>query len=569
MLYTFNLHKLKKLPKSAAGRSFCISDDLDAFEKNRMKDNGISHWPELELTSDIFTDMKRAAGIDTVESFNKFDRPVYVSKLLYEPKHLNMLAEITAMLKSGDAAVCDRSLLYEISPRAVIADIILSYGYDVCELGNSPDDIKHYKQPVRGVSSPLVLPAGFISLNNTMQVDISFIPMISENIDDTEIGRNIQNMLFFKGYTSSVSKKNEAVKYRPDSRIVRNSIYNMISRYGWDVHANVNMPDDIRKHNDIPVGVLPVFNIDQLTHACHRLLTLADANKWDCVLMPYVNTRHLPWEIILRTYQSILDGRFIIADESQAEEPAAVQKPAAKIFPVCCAVGHKPMDMFDHNQYKARTWEYIDGKLNACIKQLITEHGTRKFISGGAQGVEQMFFSNVDSVSKEIGIHTENWMYEPFNGYQEKWPDNTLFGMSAYNNIRERAKRNKTFKLLNRGSELSLDKKTFAKALHVKNTKMVNESDVVIGVFKRDINEITDSMQLHNLSKSDTIRCTSSGTGNGTLSAALSATLSDTSSSAGSSTRSATAQTLRYAYNLGKAIIVIHPETLTATRLNF
>jgi hypothetical protein len=410
-----------------------------------------------------------------------------------------------------------------------VADIALSYGYPICELGKSSDDIVHYSQPMPKFSNPILLPAKFADLNKTMPIDISFIPMISQNIDDTDAGRSIKHMFF---NDSSAMNRKAGIKYKPDTEAIKTAIYNMINKYGWDVHANINIPD---KDTTAPIGMLPVFNIDQFIRACKRLLMLANVNKWDYVLLPYVNTQYLSWEMIRSVYESILDSRFIISDESLATEATAIAQAAGKLYPTCCAIGHKPGDMFANNAYKASTWAGLEKKLHACIKQLINEHGTKRFISGGAQGIEQLFYAAAIEASEDAGIESEVWLYEPFKGYSDRWPDSGLFSKSDYNRLMKIAKNNKTHKCLSHHTGTSMDKKEFAKALHEKNNALIQDSDIIIGICKYDISDITGMAPL--LSKERH--------------------------------KSSTVQTLQKAYSLNKPIITIHPETLVTTRICF
>ena len=480
-----------------------------------------THWPELSPSPAIYDKWDKGLSSSS--------RSQYISELLYNPERNKALVDLLSALAAGDAALGDwvrQNYPYETSPRSVVADIVLSYGHAICDLGKTFNDINHYSEPIPKISNPMVLPAKFSHLNNTMPVDISFIPMISQNIEDTEAGRNIQDLYFSDNNTNQKAK----IKYKPDSGAVKAAICNMISKYGWDVHANINMLDsDIKA----PIGVLPVFNIDQLTRACKRLLMLANANKWDYILLPYVETPCLPWDMVRGVYNSILDGRFIIADESLATESNIIAKTAGKMLPACCAVGHKPNDMFKNGAYSISTWRLVNEKLKACIKQLITEHSTRKFISGGAQGIEQLFCPAVREVSDEIGIECETWVYEPFKSYSDKWPDSGLFSKYEYKRLVSTAKQANTLKQLNPSLGSDMDKKAFAKALHEKDIKMVRDSNVIIGVFKHDIKYIQGNNPPEEIRKSSTYK------------------------------------TLQHAYDCGKALIIIHPESLATTRLNF
>jgi hypothetical protein len=545
MLYTFNIDKIRELPKDLLGRSFYIGSMKPiAGGGTEQKTNKMApYWAELAPSKNVKAVLENASkerNTTKEEIINRVYRPAYISELLYDPIKNNALIKLLQMLAEPDkdVGIADENAEYWRSSRSLIADICLSYGHAIQDLGTDFTDISHYNQPLPKLTYPLVLPALFHELNNTMPVDVCFVPMISQNVNDTTAGQNLDKMFYMDN-----SKINRAAgfRYKGDGEATKNTICWMVRHYGWEAHANSNIPkapklvaSQTGLDLSAPIGVLPVFNIDQFTNACRRMMMLANINRWDYVLVPYVDTLALPWNIVLGIYQSILDSRFIIADEPNAQAQTVMSSVAASMFPSACAIGHKPSDCLG---YKASDWQRVDKKIRAVIRQLITDHGTRKFISGGAQGMEQLFFAAVEMETKSTKTLIENWFYQPFQGYADKWPDKGYFSKDDYNKFRQIAQKNKT-EFSMQGQIPKDDKQMFAKALSEKNRRMVKDSDIVIAIYKYDTCHITDDADKF-MQAPDEVQ------------------------------KSSTTRSLRDAYGTGRAIITIHPDTLKTTRINF
>ena len=193
-------------------------------------------------------------------------------------------------------------------------------------------------------------------------------------------------------------------------------------------------------------------------------------------------------------------------------------------FNTVCVTGHRPKDLFgyDWDKYSA-----VIEKVTATVTSLHKKYGVTKYISGGAQGVDQLFFWVVEKyreANRPNGNHgeIENWLYTPCQNQAKYWKDEGPFSKKEFGRIVKRAKKNKTYKLC-------ADKPYNAQLMYDRNTAMVKDSDIVLGIYKGDIADIKGSEKKNG----GTLHC------------------------------------LRHAYSKGKPIIIINPVTLKLSTLNF
>jgi uncharacterized phage-like protein YoqJ len=103
------------------------------------------------------------------------------------------------------------------------------------------------------------------------------------------------------------------------------------------------------------------------------------------------------------------------------------------------------------------------------------------FISGGAQGFDQLAFWTVDSVKyHHPELNIENVIYVPFKGQSRVWGDDGIFGKKQYEVMLKKADRTVFLK-----NELT-DRREIVKALTERNHAMVNDSDCVIALYNDD-----------------------------------------------------------------------------------
>lgn len=92
--------------------------------------------------------------------------------------------------------------------------------------------------------------------------------------------------------------------------------------------------------------------------------------------------------------------------------------------------GHRPDKLagYEREKYRAFTDELAD-----LLYQQYYQHGYRKFITGGAQGFDQLAFWSVEKMRR---IHklddVENIVYIPFQGQESRWKDEGCFSKNDY-----------------------------------------------------------------------------------------------------------------------------------------
>lgn len=138
-----------------------------------------------------------------------------------------------------------------------------------------------------------------------------------------------------------------------------------------------------------------------------------------------------------------------------------------------CFTGRRPKFLcgyISHDAYKpfvAELREIIRGYYNK---------GYRRFITGGAQGFDQLAFWAVDQLKSELP-DIENIVYIPYRNFGQYWAENGVFSRSEYRLMLSRA--TDVYYCIDR--ELT-DSHEIIKALMERNHAMVNDSDFVIAL---------------------------------------------------------------------------------------
>lgn len=187
-----------------------------------------------------------------------------------------------------------------------------------------------------------------------------------------------------------------------------------------------------------------------------------------------------------------------------------------------CVTGHRPKDLWGYNP--SANYSGLQNKIYQCLTQFHTAFGVTRFVSGGAQGVDQLFFGAVDYYRSQ-GNNVENVVYIPFKGQESSWLKSGMFSQDEYNTMLSKAT---STKLCSTSVTNLSANKMIVGALMDRNTHMVNDSDYVLGVFKGDFNLITNDVKYN----SGTLDC------------------------------------LRKAYKAGRKMVVINPNNLSTCRFN-
>lgn len=152
-----------------------------------------------------------------------------------------------------------------------------------------------------------------------------------------------------------------------------------------------------------------------------------------------------------------------------------------------CFTGHRPNKL--HGYKDRAAYQPLMEALKDCVRNLC-EVGVTDFISGGAQGLDQLAFWAVHAVKKErmsgIKANTpiKNKVYIPFEQQPSRWAEDGVFGQNDY------------FKMLAAADEVvnvsekrginSKSKNGAVQALFARNEEMVNASCIVIGLYSHN-----------------------------------------------------------------------------------
>ena len=150
---------------------------------------------------------------------------------------------------------------------------------------------------------------------------------------------------------------------------------------------------------------------------------------------------------------------------------------------VVCFTGRRPKDLAGYvkENYDVLFFMVVD-KLKELINKYHEQHPEYnfnfKFITGGAQGFDQLVFWAVNKLKEDNTI--QNIVYVPFTGQEKKWQEQGLFSQAEYNLMLKKAD-----DVLYLEEELS-DYSAIVKALYNRNHKMVDDSNIVIALYPDD-----------------------------------------------------------------------------------
>lgn len=133
----------------------------------------------------------------------------------------------------------------------------------------------------------------------------------------------------------------------------------------------------------------------------------------------------------------------------------------------------KKLRDYDHDKYV----KFVD-ELTKILIYITGLFGIERYVSGGAQGFDQLAFWAVNKAKRAVGnTETKNIVYKPFEGHELRWLETGLFSQSEYRTMCSMADE---VKILSQGSN---DYRTTAKLLDDRNHAMVNDTDLVIALY--------------------------------------------------------------------------------------
>ena len=138
-----------------------------------------------------------------------------------------------------------------------------------------------------------------------------------------------------------------------------------------------------------------------------------------------------------------------------------------------CFTGHRPKELFGYDESARPKYSELTQEILKIIRGLYDD-GCRTFISGGAQGVDQIAFWAVEHLKKEHP-DVKNVLYAPFKNQESSWKEKGMFGQAEYR------------KMLKAADKVSyvFESRRSNYMLMVRNHIMVNDSDVVLAIYGR------------------------------------------------------------------------------------
>lgn len=144
-----------------------------------------------------------------------------------------------------------------------------------------------------------------------------------------------------------------------------------------------------------------------------------------------------------------------------------------------CFTGSRPNKL---RGYIKNSYVPFVSSLTDILSLIHATFGTSKYVSGGAQGMDQLSFWAVDrlknSVSNKKAI--KNILHKPFNGQELRWKETGLFSQAEYNTMCKYADEI----VIVTDNVSSEDYRQVCKALDDRNHSMVDISDLVIALYE-------------------------------------------------------------------------------------
>lgn len=151
-----------------------------------------------------------------------------------------------------------------------------------------------------------------------------------------------------------------------------------------------------------------------------------------------------------------------------------------------CFTGGRPKSLYPTYAYaQSRTIDYANmiANIAATVTELYLKRGIKIYITGGAQGFDQLAFRAVESVKRQHP-DIKNLVYIPFNKQESMWADTGLFSKQEYHWMLSKAD---WVKVCTEIDPTVVAYNNIVKALFTRNECMCNDSKIVIGQFPDDI----------------------------------------------------------------------------------
>lgn len=142
-----------------------------------------------------------------------------------------------------------------------------------------------------------------------------------------------------------------------------------------------------------------------------------------------------------------------------------------------CFTGSRPNKL---KGYVTANYNDFVHDLSSILEAVYNRLGAVKFISGGAQGMDQLAFWAVDQLkNRTADTNIQNILHVPFEGQDRIWAETGLFSRGQYQTIRQMAD---STVIIAPSVDVN-DKKAVCKALDDRNHSMADAADLVIALY--------------------------------------------------------------------------------------
>lgn len=149
---------------------------------------------------------------------------------------------------------------------------------------------------------------------------------------------------------------------------------------------------------------------------------------------------------------------------------------ALRLVPsIACFTGPRPSQLYGYEDVSRGRYKAIVAYMEQVVAVAYND-GYDTFISGGAQGFDQLAFWSVEKV-KEENSAIGNILYLPFEQQDRIWRSEGLFGQKEYQKMKGMAD---AFIYTTDG--IVSERYEIIKALHTRNHRMVDDSSLVIAL---------------------------------------------------------------------------------------
>lgn len=143
-----------------------------------------------------------------------------------------------------------------------------------------------------------------------------------------------------------------------------------------------------------------------------------------------------------------------------------------------CFTGSRPNKLCGYSEDRYRY--FVKDLSERLFTEFYQNRHVTRFISGGAQGLDQLAFWAVNRL-KARGVPVQNVVYVPFEGQESRWVETGLFSQAQYRQMLQKADKVHTLAHVD-----AADYKAVVGALMARNRSMIDDSDIVLALYPDD-----------------------------------------------------------------------------------